>query len=68
MVGENDIKLADGIKAAYSLPCEVVLDRSVRLGGFIVRDDTDSVYFDESLGQKLNEQKVFFVEHNQLLR
>ena len=65
-VGEPDFEHAGKIKAAYSLPCEVVLNRTIRQGGFIVRDENDSVYFDETLSQKLAEQKSYFIENSEL--
>lgn len=66
LVGEADFALASKIRKAYSLPCEVLCDRSVSLGGFIVRADGDSAFYDETLGQKLAEQKTFFIEKSDL--
>lgn len=65
-VGEGDFALADKIKAAYALPCGVAVNREIRLGGFIARDEKDGVYFDETLSQKLAEQKSYFIENSEL--
>ena len=66
LLAPADLPLAPKVREAYGLPCEVLASASVRLGGFIVRDAADSVYFDESLGQKLEDQKSYFIEHSQL--
>lgn len=65
-VGPEDFRNAVKIKEAYALPCEVREDNAILLGGFIVRDDAKSIYFDETLGQKLADQKSYFIENSEL--
>jgi len=63
VVDETDMPLAEEIKRAYSLPCQVEPGRVG--GGFIIRGE-GSLY-DESLPQKLEEEKAHFIEHSELL-
>lgn len=65
LLRECDLPLAKKVQAAYSLPCEVKADNmAVGLGGFIVRDNKNGLYFDETFSQKLAEQKTYFIENS----
>lgn len=66
LVGSEDFRSAEQIRKAYGLPCEVREDKAIQLGGFIVRDDARSIYFDETLQQKLADQKSYFIENSEL--
>ncbi len=63
VVDEGDMPLAEEIKKAYALPCQVEPGRVG--GGFIVRGE-GSLY-DESLPQKLEEETGRFIERGELL-
>ena len=63
-VGENDSALSEELKNALGRPCEIRTDPSVTLGGFIVFDRTQNLYYDETFAQKLADQKPYFIEHS----
>lgn len=62
LIGEQDFAFADEIKKAFSAECEVLKDQSILHGGFIIKDDKKRLYFDETLEEKLYEQKPYFIE------
>lgn len=64
LVGEMDFQNAPVLKKAYGSSCEICQDKSLRLGGFILRDDANHIYFDETLETKLTEQKSYFIENS----
>lgn len=64
MVSKNDITFENEIKEAYALPCKVVENNDILLGGFVASDEHRSIYFDETLEQKLQDQKAYFIEHS----
>jgi V/A-type H+-transporting ATPase subunit E len=61
-----DFPLADAVKKAYIPGCEVRQDPAIRLGGFILRDEANSLYFDETFEQRLADQKDYFTLHSEL--
>lgn len=63
-VGENDMALADNLKKAFGRPCEICVDNAASLGGFIVFDRAQNLYYDETFAQKLADQKPYFIEHS----
>ncbi len=66
MVNHNDFSFADEIKSTYELPCNVIETNNINYGGFIACDSNNGIYFDETLEQKLNDQKNYFAEHIKL--
>lgn len=65
-VGKKDYENPQNIKEAYSLPCTVVEDKSINLGGFIVKHADKNIYFDETLDTILAEQKEYFIQNSEL--
>lgn len=65
-VGEKDFANAESLKAAYSLPCSISLDKSIQIGGFILKDNKKNIYFDETLSYILSEQKEYFIQNSEL--
>ncbi len=65
-VGERDFNNVQKLKDAYSLPCTFAEDKSIKLGGFIVKGIKDSIYFDETLTNILAEQKEYFIQNSEL--
>jgi len=66
LIRSEDMKFSDDIKTAYAKNCNVKEFPSIKVGGFIARNDEIGVYFDETLEKKLEAQKGFFIEHSQL--
>lgn len=66
LVRNEDMKFSDEIKTAYAKNCNVKEFPSIKVGGFIARNEEIGVYFDETLEKKLEAQKGFFIEHSQL--
>ena len=63
-VGEDDMALADSLQKAFGRPCELCADSAAALGGFIVFDRAQNLYYDETFAQKLADQKPYFIEHS----
>ena len=55
---------ADSLQKAFGRPCELCADSSAALGGFIVFDRAQNLYYDETFAQKLADQKPYFIEHS----
>ncbi|WMJ22609.1 V-type ATP synthase subunit E family protein [Paludicola sp. MB14-C6] len=66
MVTSKDLAFADEIKKAFGKDCNVKESKTIELGGFIACNTEQGIYFDETLEQKLAEQKKYFIEHSQL--
>lgn len=66
MVSSKDIAIADQIEKACVVKCHVVESKQIKLGGFIARDIDNGIYFDETLEQKLADQKAYFIQHSKL--
>lgn len=65
-VSRKDFELASKIKENLKFDCEVSKSASISIGGFAVKSEKDSTYFDETLDQKLDEQKTYFIENSGL--
>lgn len=65
-VSLDDMKYAEDIKKVYALPCVIKGNDDITLGGFIVCDMENAIYFDETLQQKLESQKSYFIENSKL--
>ncbi|MFZ2539917.1 MAG: hypothetical protein WAX04_13640 [Oscillospiraceae bacterium] len=65
-VSERDYLNAQKLKDAYSLPCTFIEDKSIKLGGFILINTKDCIYFDETLTNILAEQKEYFIKNSGL--
>lgn len=63
-VSEDDMALAESLKEAFGRPCELCADNAAALGGFIVFDRAQNLYYDETFAQKLADQKPYFIEHS----
>lgn len=59
-VGYLDINNKNYIQKAYKLPCNIILDKSILLGGFAVKDTAESIYYDYTLHNKLKEARDNF--------
>lgn len=59
-VGDIDINKKVYIEKAYKLPCNVILDKNIDLGGFAIKDTKNNFYYDYTLGNKLNINRVEF--------
>lgn len=59
-VSTKDYKLSDSLKQIYTLNCDIVEDSTI-LGGFKIQDNKQNLYFDETLSQKLIDQKNEFI-------
>lgn len=66
LVSERDFLNAEKLKAAYTLPCTFTQDKSIKLGGFIVKDVKNNRHFDETLTNILAEQKGYFIQNSAL--
>jgi V/A-type H+-transporting ATPase subunit E len=66
MVTSKDLAFANEIIKAYGKDCNVKESNTIELGGFIACNTDQGIYFDETLEQKLAEQKKYFIEHSQL--
>lgn len=66
LLREVDMPMAAELKQLFSCPCEVCDSRDVKIGGFILVDQAQGVYLDETLEQRLIEQKDYFMQHSQL--
>lgn len=65
-VCKRDIPLAKQITKAYKLPCTVGETNEITIGGFIASDEKNGKYFDETLEQKLFEQKAYLIQNSKL--
>lgn len=63
-VSEDDMALAESLKEAFGRPCELCANNAAALGGFIVFDRAQNLYYDETFAQKLADQKPYFIEHS----
>lgn len=61
-VGEQDFKNEKYIQKAYKLSCTVLLDKSISLGGFAIKNTESNLYYDYTLGSKLNDEKTEFTK------
>ena len=66
MIGEKDYKNIETIASAYSLPCTFIEDKSIKLGGFIVQNAQQGLYFDETLKTILADQREYFILNSNL--
>ena len=64
LVGASDYEKKDAIKKAFGHDCTVTCDQTITLGGFIVRDTQNGLFYDETFAQKLADQKSYFIEHS----
>lgn len=64
MVNTNDMAFEKEIRKTYALPCNVIENNDILLGGFVACDQQRNIYFDETLEQKLQDQKTYFIEHS----
>lgn len=64
LVGAADYEKKDAIEKAFGHDCTVTCDQSITLGGFIVRDIKNGLFYDETFAQKLADQKSYFIEHS----
>lgn len=63
MVYEKDImQLFDGI-----CPCVIASSVDITIGGFIASNPDKGIYFDETLEQRLSDQKSFYMQHSELV-
>lgn len=60
-IGQIDKNKEIYIQKAYKLPCSVVIDKRITLGGFAIKDEESCMYYDYTLHNKLKENKVDFV-------
>lgn len=60
-IGKFDEKKVIYIQKAYKLPCTVLVDKRIILGGFAIKDEKSGMYYDYTLDNKLNENRVEFV-------
>lgn len=58
---KDDINLQNEIKKAYSLNCEIIESNDIKIGGFIIQNKPNRIYFDETLDQKLADEKTNFI-------
>ena len=66
-VRKEDLKYADDLKKAYTLPIEVEEGQQIQLGGFIIENKTTNVVVDESLDSNLEAQKDWFYKTSGLM-
>ncbi|MEG2429273.1 MAG: V-type ATP synthase subunit E family protein, partial [Oscillospiraceae bacterium] len=59
---KNDMKLQNEVKKAYGLNCEIIENDDIKIGGFIVQNKENRIYFDETLEQKLADEKDNFIQ------
>lgn len=64
---KEDMKFAEEIQKTYEHSCTVVETNRIQLGGFILRDDRDGIYIDETLEQKLQDQKAYYIQNSGLV-
>lgn len=62
-VMKDDMIFEQEIKTAYGLPCSIKINDEILFGGFIACDANCSVYFDETLEQKLLKQNSYVIEN-----
>lgn len=62
-VMKKDMMFEQEIKNAYGLPCSITINDEILYGGFIVCDANCSVYFDETLEQKLLKQNSYLIKN-----
>lgn len=65
-VSQKDFELVSKIKENLKFDCEVSKNASIEIGGFAVKSEEKSAYYDETLDQKLDEQKAYFIENSGL--
>ena len=66
LVREQDLPLADQLKAAFGRECTVRADRSIKLGGCKIKDTTNGLIADDTLEVRLNAQEDWFLAHANL--
>lgn len=66
LVREQDLPLADQLKAAFGRPCGVEADRSIGLGGCKIKDTTNGLIADDTLEVRLNAQEEWFLANAKL--
>lgn len=66
LIREQDLPLADQLKAAFGRECAVQADRSIKLGGCKIQDTTNGLIADDTLEVRLNAQEDWFLAHAKL--
>lgn len=66
LVREQDLPLADQLKAAFGRECVVQADRSIKLGGCKIQDTTNGLIADDTLEVRLKAQEDWFLAHAKL--
>lgn len=60
-IGDIDVNKENYIKKAYKLPCSIVLDNNIKLGGFAIKDNVNYKYYDYTLQSKLCDSRDEFI-------
>lgn len=63
LVREADLTLADALRAAFGRPCEVRADDSIRIGGLKASCEAKGLVADDTLDNRLQNQRGWFLEH-----
>ncbi|MEG0570717.1 MAG: V-type ATP synthase subunit E [Oscillospiraceae bacterium] len=63
---QRDMDFADKIKSDVTKSVLVLCSDDILIGGFICKSDKNNVYFDETLDDKITEQKQLFAQNSRL--
>ena len=63
LVREADLPFADALRAAFGRPCEVRADASIRIGGLKASCEAKGLVADDTLDNRLQNQRGWFLEH-----
>lgn len=63
-IGNIDFDKELYIKKAYRLPCTIIVDKNITMGGFAIKDEVNCSYYDYTMNNKINEQRAVFVQNS----
>lgn len=66
-VRPEDLPFAAELETAFGKPCKVEEDKKIGLGGVIARNDREGYYEDQSLSNRLQEQREWFCANSGMI-
>ncbi len=67
LIRKQDEKYAAAISSAYGTKCEVKIDASITMGGFIFENALSHAVYDETLDAAFKDQHEWFANHSGLI-